>query len=112
MAADRLEVVRAGPARQDAGVDGRVQGLDPPVHHLGKASHVGDANDRETGSRQGRRGATGRDEFDPEGSQAPAKLKRVRSCPKHSKLLAYLSIYLTFTGKSPYHIRWLGGQLS
>ncbi len=76
MAADRLEVVRAGSARQDAGVDGRVQGLDSPVHHLGKASHVGDANDRETGRREGRRGATGRDEFDPEGSQAPAKLSQ------------------------------------
>ena len=78
MAADRLEVVRASPARQDAGVDGRVQGLDPPVHHLGKTSHLGDTNDRETGSRQGRRGATGRDEFDSEGSQAPAKLNQSR----------------------------------
>ncbi len=76
VAGDRLEVVRAGPPRQDAGVDGRVQGLDPPVHHLGKAGHVGDANDGQPGGRQGRGGAAGRDEFDPEGSQAPAKLNQ------------------------------------
>ena len=76
MPGDRLEVIRAGPPRQDAGVDGRVQGLDPPVHHLGKAGHLGDANDGEAGGRQGGRGTAGRDEFDPEGSQAPAKLNQ------------------------------------
>ena len=40
---NRREVVGAVAAGQDAGVDRRMEGLDPPVHHFRKAGDVGDA---------------------------------------------------------------------
>ena len=40
---NRREVVGAVAAGQDAGVDRRMEGLDPAVHHLRKAGDVGDA---------------------------------------------------------------------
>ena len=74
--ADRREVVGAVPAGQDAGVDRRMQRLDPPVHHLGKAGHVGDVDDRQPLGREGLGGAAGGHQFDPEGGQVAAELRQ------------------------------------
>ena len=56
-AAEGREIVGPVPPGQDAGVDGRVQRLDPAVHHLGKAGDVGDVDDRQAFGRQRLRGA-------------------------------------------------------
>ena len=68
------EIVGPVPAGQDAGVDGRVERLDPAVHHLGKPGHVRDVDDRQPRGGQGLGGAAGGDELDPEGGQPAAEV--------------------------------------
>ena len=75
VAGDRREVVGPGPPRQDAGVDGRVQGLDPAVHHLGKPGDVGDADDRQPRCGKRRGGAPCRHELDTESGETAAKIR-------------------------------------
>src|SRR6185436_17359550 len=57
---DGGQVLRQVPPGQDAAVDGRVQGLDPAVEHLGKGGDVRDVHDREPGFGQRLGGAAGR----------------------------------------------------
>ena len=76
VARDRLEVVGTMTPREDAAVDRRVQRLDAAVHHLGKAGHVGDVDDRQAGRRQRLGGAAGRDQFDAAGGEAAAELSQ------------------------------------
>ena len=71
---DRREVVGPVTPGEDAAVDGRVQRLDPAVHHLGKAGDVGDVDDRQPGVGEGLGGAAGRDQLDPERGQAAAEI--------------------------------------
>jgi hypothetical protein len=61
LARERRQIVRMIAAREDAAVDRRVQRLDPAVHHLREASHVGDGDYRQAGVAQRARGAPGRD---------------------------------------------------
>ena len=76
--ASGLEVVGPGTPRQDAGVDRRVERLDPAVHHLGKSRDVGDADNRKTCRREGRGGAASRDELHPERGQPPSEIREPR----------------------------------
>jgi hypothetical protein len=43
---DGRQILGVVAARQDSAVDGRVQGLDPPAQHLGKAGHGFDRGHR------------------------------------------------------------------
>ena len=69
---DRRDVVgdhrrlmgRVGADRQQPAVHARVEGLDPPVHHLGEAGDLRDVDDGEPGGAQGRAGAAGREQLD------------------------------------------------
>ena len=74
VAGDGRQVIRPGPPGQDAGVDGWMQGLDPPVHHLGKPGDIGDAHDRQPGGRERRGGAPGRHQLDAEIGETAAQL--------------------------------------
>jgi hypothetical protein len=47
------------PSMQDAGMNTRMQGLDPSVEHLRKTSKVFNGNDRDTSLSQGLGGSTG-----------------------------------------------------
>ncbi len=73
-AGNRREVVGPVPAGQDAGVDRRVEGLDPAVHHLGEPGHVRDVDDRQPGGGEGLGGPAGGDQLDPQGGQAAAEV--------------------------------------
>ncbi len=76
VARDRREVVGPRAAGQDAGMDGWMKGLDPAVHHFGESGHIRDAQDAQTSCRERRGRPSSRDEFDPEGAQAPAKVSQ------------------------------------
>ena len=60
--------------RQQPAMDLRVQGLDPPVHHLGKAGEIGHVADRKPrlGERLAR--AAGGDELDAERGQGAGEI--------------------------------------
>ena len=58
-------VLREIAAGEDAGVDGRMEGLDPAVQHLGCAGDLADLAHRDTGIREGLGGATGGDQLHP-----------------------------------------------
>jgi hypothetical protein len=57
-------VLRVVADRQQAAMDLRVQGLDPAVHHLGRAGELRDVDHREAGLRQRLGGAAGRHQLD------------------------------------------------
>ena len=61
---DGLEVGRLGAVGEDAPVDGRMQGLYPSVHDLGKTGDLRDAGDLETGVPQILGRASGGDDLD------------------------------------------------
>ncbi len=63
-----LLAIRDNPEHQ-AAMDRRMQGLHPPVHHLGEARQLGDLDDGEPGLRQGPVGAARRDQLDAEARQ-------------------------------------------
>ena len=60
MRCERREIVGAMTPREDPAVHLRVQGLDAPVHHLGEAGHLGDADHAKARLSQRLRGAAGR----------------------------------------------------
>ena len=68
------EIVGPMPAGQDAGVDGRVEGLDTAVHHLREPGHVRDVDDRQPRGGQGGGGPARGDELDPQGDEPPAEV--------------------------------------
>jgi hypothetical protein len=51
-----------------------MQGLDPPVHHLGKAGQLGDILHRQAGVGDGLGGPAGGDELDAEARERPRRL--------------------------------------
>jgi hypothetical protein len=51
---------------EEAAVHQGMQGLHPPVHHLGKAGDVGDVLNGQPGRGDGGLGAAGGDQLDPE----------------------------------------------
>ena len=55
-------------------MDDGMQGLHPPVHHLGKARQIRHVLDRQTRRRNRRLGAAGGDELDPGFDQSPRRL--------------------------------------
>ena len=63
------EVFRMMPAGENAAVNLRVQRLDAPVHHLGKASDVADVHDRQAGAGQRFGSASSRHQFEASGGQ-------------------------------------------
>ena len=109
---DRLEVVGTMAPGEDAAVDLRVQRLDAAVHHLGKAGHVGDVDDRQPGVREGLRRCR---PWRP--ARRPGRPGRGRARPgrfyrKHSELHAYLSIFLTQSESGRYYDPGAGGPAS
>ena len=68
-AASRLRMLGIVADRQQPAMHLRVQGLDPAVHHFGKAGELGDIADRQArlGDRLG--GAAGGDELDAAGRE-------------------------------------------
>ncbi len=73
VALDGGQIVGAGAAREDAPVNGRMEGLDPPVEHLGEAGDVRDAPDRQARVGEGTGGPSGRDELGAKPLEALAK---------------------------------------
>ena len=53
-----------GADRQQAAMDARMQGLQPPVHHFGKFGELGDVDHGDARLRQRRSRAAGRDDLD------------------------------------------------
>ena len=70
-------VVDAATA-QEAAVHARVQGLDPPVHDLGKAGIGADVDYRETRVPQGARGAAGAEQLDLACGQRTGEINQPR----------------------------------
>ena len=70
----RRRVRRIVAHGQKPAVNHRVQGLDPAVHHLGKAGQVGYVAHVEPGIAQRLRGAAGRDKFHPARGQRLAQV--------------------------------------
>ncbi len=66
MLGQRLHMRWIGPTRQQPGMDARVERLDAPVEHLGKAGVVGDLRDRDAGVSQQPRRAAGRKDVEAE----------------------------------------------
>jgi len=65
-----LEMGLDRPVGQDAGMDGRVQGLYAPSQHLGHPGDLGNLRVIDPGRLEGFGGAPARDELDAEGRQA------------------------------------------
>ncbi len=78
VAADGVEVVGTMPAREDAAVNSRMQGLDPAVHHLGKPGDFRDIDDGQTCARQGFGSPARRDELDAKSRQPPSEVNQAR----------------------------------
>jgi hypothetical protein len=66
-------IVLAAPAEQ-AAVDARVQGLDPPVHDFRETGHLGHLLHGEPGLAQGAAGAAGGNEFDTQRGQTTGEI--------------------------------------
>ncbi len=60
-------------AGEDAPVHAGMEGLDPPVEHLGEAGDLGNAGDGEARLAEGPRRAAGRHELDTEAGQGPGE---------------------------------------
>jgi hypothetical protein len=67
----RLPVGRPPAVGEDPAVDPRVERLDPPVEHLGKARDGRDVGDWQAGVAKGPRGAARRNELEAEIDEAP-----------------------------------------
>src|SRR5690606_4190675 len=68
------QIVGPVAPRQDSAVQGRVQRLDPAVHHLGEARQRGDARDGQAGAGEDTRGAPGGDQFEAAGGEAATQI--------------------------------------
>ena len=71
---ERLLVRRHVAAGEDPSVDGRVEGLDPSVEHLGESCHLGDLADGQPGGRERSRRAAGRHELDAQLGEAAGQV--------------------------------------
>ena len=70
----RRLMLRVLADREQAAMDLRMQGLDPPVHHLGKAGEIGDVADLKPRLDEGAMRAAGRDQLDAEGGEAACEI--------------------------------------
>jgi hypothetical protein len=70
----RGQVALVVAERQDAAMHGRMQGLHPAVHHLGKARVLSHVAHRDAGLAQGRGGASGGENVDTETGEFTAEL--------------------------------------
>ena len=77
----RDHVRRVVAAREQAGVELRVQRLDAPAHDLREAREVVDRADLEPGRLERLGGAAGGDELDAERRRGPWRTRRSPSCP-------------------------------
>jgi len=68
-----LKVVGPVVAAEDAAVHLGVQGLQPPVHHLGEAGVVGDVADRDSLAFELATGAAGAEDFDADIDEPPGE---------------------------------------
>ena len=81
----RLEgrhVVRVVAAREQRGVEPRVQGLHAPVEDLRRAGELGDVGDLEARVADRRRGAAGGEDLRRRARAARGRSRRSRSCPR------------------------------
>ena len=62
---DRVEILRVIAPRQDAPMNGGVQGLHPALQHLGKARNVRHVGHGQAGVGERARGAAGRNQLEP-----------------------------------------------
>src|ERR687889_1287311 len=69
-----LYVVGVSEVGQDAAVDLGVQRLDPPAQYLGRARHLGDGNNLDSGFRERLCGPPGRDDLEPHPGEPPREV--------------------------------------
>src|SRR5215210_9342999 len=69
-----LYVVGVSEVGEDAAVDLGVQRLDPPAENLGRARHLGDGDDLDSGLRERPRGPPGRDDLEPHPGEPPREV--------------------------------------
>jgi hypothetical protein len=72
----RRAVIRVVAQRQKPAMHHRVQRFHAPVHHLGKARHIGHVPHREAGLAQAARGAPGREQLDTPIRERPAQIDK------------------------------------
>src|SRR5919107_1278553 len=69
-----LYVVGVSEVGEDAAVDLGVQRLDPPAEYLGRARHLGDGNNLDSGFRERLCGPPGRDDLEPHPGEPPREV--------------------------------------
>src|SRR5215218_5307282 len=69
-----LYVVGVSEVGEDAAVDLGVQRLDPPAEYLGRARHLGDGDDTDSGFRERPGGPPGRDDLEPHPGEPPREV--------------------------------------
>src|SRR5215213_4252832 len=69
-----LYVVWVSEIGEDAAVDLGVQRLDPPAEYLGRARHLGDGDDLDSGLRERPRCPPGRDDLEPHPGEPPREV--------------------------------------
>ena len=74
-------VIRRAAVREDARVDPRVKGLDPPVEHLREARHRGDVGHRQACLAERACGPAGGHELEPRAHEAGPELGQARLVP-------------------------------
>ena len=75
-------VVLEAAIGQEAGVDARMERLDPPVEHLRRPGHGGHVGHRQARVAQGPRRATGRHELEAARDEPATERRPARSCPR------------------------------
>ena len=78
MLGEREHVLGQVATGQDAGVDRRVQGLDPAVQHLRRTGHLADLADRDPGVGDGPGRPPGRDQLHPRVVERPGEVHQTR----------------------------------
>ncbi len=98
---DRRQVLGQVAPRQDAAVHPGMQGLHPAVEHLGKAGHLGDADDGQAGAGQGVGRAAGGHQLQPRAASSWANGTR----PVLSETLSSARIRKSVQGRpGPLHL--------
>src|SRR5919107_1239526 len=69
-----LYVIGVSQVGEDAAVDLGVQRLDPPAEYLGRARHLGDGNNLDSGFRERLCGPPGRDDLEPHPGEPPREV--------------------------------------
>ena len=75
-------VVLAPAIGQETRVDPRMEGLDPPIEHLGRAGHGRHVGDRQARRHAGRGPSRRSTRARSRGRRDPARARPVRSCPR------------------------------